>query len=79
MLVVVHALIRKCVLYPPGVPRGINTDWGHMKNGDVISMPDKWEFPWVSSGPLITRKNAIIEMCASIFLEQKLLFLFILK
>jgi len=23
-----------------------NTDWHHMKNHDVISMPDKWEYPW---------------------------------
>jgi hypothetical protein len=26
------------------VPR--NDQWHHMYNGDVISMPDKWEYPW---------------------------------
>jgi hypothetical protein len=26
------------------VPR--NNQWHHMYNGDVISMPDKWEYPW---------------------------------
>lgn len=24
-------------------------DWKHLFNRDVISMPDKWEYPWVSS------------------------------
>jgi len=23
-----------------------NKDWFHMFNADVISMPDKWEYPW---------------------------------
>lgn len=23
-----------------------NADWGHMKNRDILSMPDKWEYPW---------------------------------
>lgn len=23
-----------------------NGDWGHMHNHDIISMPDKWEYPW---------------------------------
>jgi len=23
-----------------------NAEWFHMLNGDVISMPDKWEYPW---------------------------------
>ncbi|PKM37282.1 MAG: glucosidase [Gammaproteobacteria bacterium HGW-Gammaproteobacteria-10] len=23
-----------------------NGDWGHMRNHDIISMPDKWEYPW---------------------------------
>jgi len=24
-----------------------NRDWKHIYNADVISMPDKWEYPWV--------------------------------
>ena len=27
---------------------GRNRDWPHLFNRDVISMPDKWEYPWVS-------------------------------
>ncbi len=29
-----------------------NTDWHHMVNGDVISMPDKWEYPWYAAWDL---------------------------
>ncbi|KAJ8312481.1 hypothetical protein KUTeg_009854 [Tegillarca granosa] len=29
------------------VPERINKEWQHMKNHDIISMPDKWEFPWI--------------------------------
>jgi len=32
------------------VPR--NRDWYHMVNGDVISMPDKWEYPWYAAWDL---------------------------
>ena len=32
--------------------RGRNHDWGHLYNEDVISMPDKWEFPWYASWDL---------------------------
>ena len=24
-----------------------NKNWQHLYNKDIISMPDKWEFPWV--------------------------------
>lgn len=23
-----------------------NTEWAHMKSHDILSMPDKWEYPW---------------------------------
>jgi hypothetical protein len=32
--------------------KGRNSDWGHLYNADVISMPDKWEFPWYASWDL---------------------------
>ena len=25
---------------------GRNSDWTHLYNADVVSMPDKWEYPW---------------------------------
>ncbi len=29
-----------------------NSDWYHMLNKDVISMPDKWEYPWYAAWDL---------------------------
>jgi hypothetical protein len=34
----------------PGAPR--NSQWHHMFNGDIISMPDKWEYPWYAAWDL---------------------------
>jgi hypothetical protein len=34
----------------PGGPR--TREWGHMVNDDVISMPDKWEYPWYAAWDL---------------------------
>jgi hypothetical protein len=31
---------------------GRNADWRHLNNGDVISMPDKWEYPWYAAWDL---------------------------
>jgi len=32
--------------------RGRNRDWGHLYNADVLSMPDKWEYPWYAAWDL---------------------------
>jgi hypothetical protein len=38
---------------PPSVRRqGRNHDWPHLFNRDVISMPDKWEYPWYAAWDL---------------------------
>src|SRR5271168_1029518 len=29
-----------------------NEDWSHLLNSDVISMPDKWEYPWYAAWDL---------------------------
>ena len=31
---------------------GRNHDWTHLNNADVISMPDKWEYPWYAAWDL---------------------------
>ena len=31
---------------------GRNAEWDHLTNEDVISMPDKWEYPWYASWDL---------------------------
>jgi len=37
---------------PPERLRGRNSDWTHLYNADVLSMPDKWEFPWYAAWDL---------------------------
>jgi hypothetical protein len=41
--------------YPPPPPErlsGRNHEWTHLSNRDVISMPDKWEYPWYAAWDL---------------------------
>jgi hypothetical protein len=37
---------------PPQRRSGRNRDWTHLNNADVISMPDKWEYPWYAAWDL---------------------------
>ncbi len=37
---------------PPERRNGRNHEWPHLYNADVISMPDKWEYPWYAAWDL---------------------------
>jgi hypothetical protein len=38
---------------PPAARKwGRNSDWQHLNNADIISMPDKWEYPWYAAWDL---------------------------
>jgi hypothetical protein len=37
---------------PPQRLKGRNHEWFHLKNSNVISMPDKWEYPWYAAWDL---------------------------
>jgi hypothetical protein len=37
---------------PAGRAQGRNHEWQHLYNDDVISMPDKWEYPWYAAWDL---------------------------
>jgi hypothetical protein len=37
---------------PPERRSSRNCDWTHLYNADVISMPDKWEYPWYAAWDL---------------------------
>ncbi len=39
---------------PPPAERkaGRDSDWGHLVNADIVSMPDKWEYPWYAAWDL---------------------------
>ena len=51
----VHRWLREHGVNPfdSSAPRlGAQRRWFHMVNGDVISMPDKWEYPWFAAWDL---------------------------
>ena len=37
---------------PPERRHGRNAGWAHLYNDDVVSMPDKWEYPWYAAWDL---------------------------
>ena len=37
---------------PIGHQTGRNSEWTHLYNDDVLSMPDKWEYPWYAAWDL---------------------------
>jgi mannosylglycerate hydrolase MGH1-like protein len=39
-----------------------NAAWAHMVNADVISMPDKWEYPWYAAWDLAFHAVALAEV-----------------
>jgi hypothetical protein len=41
-----------CPPPPEGRNNGRNHQWTHLYNADVISMPDKWEYPWYAAWDL---------------------------
>jgi hypothetical protein len=54
-----HYVVREWLEGDPGQPAppearksGRNYEWGHLYNADVISMPDKWEYPWYAAWDL---------------------------
>ncbi|MFO1503477.1 MAG: hypothetical protein U1F39_06640 [Steroidobacteraceae bacterium] len=59
---------------PPGRRFGRNRDWAHLNNADIISMPDKWEYPWYAAWDLAfhTLSLALID---SQFAKEQLLLL----
>ena len=56
--------------------RSIRNDrWGHMVNADVISMPDKWEYPWYAAWDLAFHVTALTLVDQDFGKEQLELFL----
>ena len=52
-----------------------NGEWFHMFNGDVISMPDKWEYPWYAAWDLAFHAVAFALVDFDFAKEQLLLML----
>jgi hypothetical protein len=54
-----HYVVKDWIEGDPAQPappveraRGRNHQWTHLYNSDVISMPDKWEYPWYAAWDL---------------------------
>jgi hypothetical protein len=54
---------------------GRNLDWSHIHNRDVISMPDKWEYPWYAAWDLAFHMVAFAAVDAQFAKDQLILFL----
>jgi hypothetical protein len=54
-----HYVVKSWLAGDPGHPappksrlQGRNREWTHVYNADVLSMPDKWEYPWYAAWDL---------------------------
>ncbi len=54
-----HYVIEDWLKGDPGLPpppperiEGRNSGWPHLYNADIVSMPDKWEYPWYAAWDL---------------------------
>jgi len=60
---------------PPQRLKGRNHDWTHLYNADVISMPDKWEYPWYASWDLAFHCTTLSLIDPGFAKDQLILFL----
>lgn len=54
---------------------GRNRDWPHLFNRDVISMPDKWEYPWYAAWDSAFHMIPMARLDPNFAKEQLILFL----
>jgi hypothetical protein len=75
--VVDHWLAGDPAQPPPPSARlgGRNSEWRHVYNRDVISMPDKWEYPWYAAWDLAFHMIPFARIDPHFAKEQLLLFL----
>jgi hypothetical protein len=60
---------------PPERKKGRNHDWAHLYNADVLSMPDKWEYPWFAAWDLAFHTVALSLVDPDFAKEQLILLL----
>ncbi|MEM9587394.1 MAG: glucosidase [Planctomycetota bacterium] len=60
---------------PAGREQGRNSEWKHLFNRDVISMPDKWEYPWYAAWDLAFHMVPMAHLDPEFAKHQMLLFL----
>ncbi len=64
-----------CPPPPPERLHGRNSQWDHVYNADVISMPDKWEYPWYAAWDLAFHCIPLALVDSDIAKEQLVLLL----
>ena len=77
-----HYVVKDWLEGDPGQPalaperaRGRNHDWTHLYNRDVISVPDKWEYPWYAAWDLAFHMIPFAKLDPEFAKDQLLLFL----
>ena len=60
---------------PPERKKGRNHDWTHLYNADVLSLPDKWEYPWYAAWDLAFHTIALALVDPDFAKEQLILLL----
>ena len=77
-----HYVIKDWVEGDPAQPQpsenrklGRNHDWKHLFNRDIISMPDKWEYPWFAAWDLAFHMIPFAKVDPDFAKSQLLLFL----
>ena len=77
-----HYVVLQWLQGDPGQPtppaerrHGRNSTWTHLYNSDVISMPDKWEYPWYAAWDLAFHCIALALIDSDFAKEQLLLML----
>jgi hypothetical protein len=69
--------LRGDAAQPPPSPErkhGRNSDWPHLNNAEIISLPDKWEYPWYAAWDLAFHSIALAPVDAE-FAKQQLVLL----
>ena len=77
-----HLDVRRWLAGDPGQPtpprerwHGRNARWTHLYNEDVLSVPDKWEYPWYAAWDLAFQTIALAPIDPDFAKSQLILFL----
>ncbi len=60
---------------PAARKRGRNADWSHVYNRDIVSLPEKWEYPWYAAWDLAFHMLPMAKIDLDFAKEQLVLFL----
>ncbi len=77
-----HYVVERWIEGDPNFPAlpasretGRNSEWPHLFNRDVISMPDKWEYPWYAAWDLAFHMVPMARLDMNFAKNQMILFL----